>query len=110
MMKNFNTTGKPAWVQLYEARRAVEPVTTRLPGRPSASIPRQKVGVTLSQAEITEIEGWQKRLSTLLRRKISVGETVGILTRICSARLERIAEHVETDDLTDLVEKMIAKE
>jgi hypothetical protein len=68
------------------------------------------VGVTLSQAEITEIEAWQHRLSTLLRRKLSVGETVGILTRICSARLERIAEYVEADDLTSLVEKMVNKE
>jgi hypothetical protein len=72
-----------------------------------APIPRTKVGVTLSQAEINEIEAWQDRLSGLLRRKISVGETMGILTRICSARLERVAEHVEPSDLTDLVEKMI---
>jgi hypothetical protein len=108
-MVNLKNTGKPAWVQLYEARRAMEPVATRLPGRPSASIPRQKVGVTLSQAEITEIEGWQHRLSALLRRKISVGETVGILTRICSARYERVAEFIEDDDLVDLVEKMVDK-
>jgi hypothetical protein len=99
--------GKPAWVQLYEARRATEPVNTRLPGRPTSSIPRQKVGLTLSQAEINEIEVWQKRLSDLLRRKISAGETVGILTRICSARLERIAERVDPSDLSDLVEKMV---
>ena len=99
--------GRPAWVQLYEARRPVEPVNPRLPGRPSATIPRHKVGLTLSQAEITEIDSWQKRLSGLMGRKISVGETVGILTRICSARLERIAERVEPTDLTELVEKMV---
>ena len=109
-MLNLNNNGKPAWVQLYEARRAMEPVTTRLPGRPSASIPRQKVGVTLSQAEITELEAWQGRFSTLLRRKISVGETIGILTRICSARYERIADYAQTDELADLVEKMVVKE
>jgi hypothetical protein len=109
-MFNPKNNGKPAWVQLYEARRAIEPVNTRLPGRPSAPIPRQKVGVTLSQAEITEIEAWQGRFSTLIRRKISVGETIGILTRICSARYERVAEFVETDELTDLVEKMVLKE
>lgn len=106
-MANAKPGIKNAWVQLYEARRAMEPVATRLPGRPSAPIPRSKVGVTLSQAEITEIEVWQKRLSGLIRRKISVGETMGILTRICSARIERIAEHGEPSDLTDLVERMI---
>jgi hypothetical protein len=109
-MLNTKNSGKAAWVQLYEARRTMEPVTTRLPGRPSAPIPRQKVGVTLSQAEITEIESWQERFSTLLRRKISVGETVGILTRICSARYERIAEFVQGEELSDLVEKMVLKE
>ena len=54
-------SAKSAWVQLYEARRASEHVSTRLPGRPQAPIPRQKVGVTLSQAEITELEVWQER-------------------------------------------------
>ena len=109
-MINPKNQEKPAWVQIYEKRRVVEPVTTRLPGRPSAPIPRQKVGVTLSQAEITEIEVWQRRLSALLRRKISVGETIGILARICSGRYERIAEYTGTDDLGYLVEKMVAKE
>jgi hypothetical protein len=108
MMKP-NSTGKSAWVQLYEARRVNEPVSARLPGRPPGPIPRQKVGVTLSQAEIQELEAWQNRLSTLLRRKISVGETVGILSRICTNRFERIAEFDESDDLADLVEKMVGK-
>lgn len=108
-MNNPKVSGKSAWVQLYEARRTVEPVSARLPGRPPAPIPRQKVGLTLSQAEIHEIEAWQERLSTLLRRKISTGETVGIMARICSARHERIAEQYEPDDLIDLVEKMVGK-
>jgi hypothetical protein len=102
-------SGKSAWVQLYEARRLNETVSARLPGRPPGPIPRQKVGVTLSQAEIQELEAWQRRLSTLLRRKISVGETVGILARICSNRFERIAEYEEDTNLADLVEKMIGK-
>ena len=108
-MVNLKNSEKPAWVQIYDMRRTNEPKTTRLPGRPSAPIPRQKVGVTLSQAEITEIEVWQNRFSLLLRRKISVGETVGILTRICSGRYDRVAEFAAADGLSDLVEKMIDK-
>lgn len=108
-MLDQNYSGKSAWVQLYEARHVTEPVSTRLPGRPPAPIPRHKVGITLSQAEVHELEIWQDKLSSLLRRKISVGETVGILARVCSSRLERVAEDGEISDLADLVEKMVGK-
>ena len=75
---------KPAWVQLYEARRMSG-------GGPAqacrsstcAIVPRRKVGLTLSQGEIHELEEWQERFSKMLDRKISTGETIGILTRMC---------------------------
>lgn len=73
---------KSAWVQLYEARNIPVEVQTRSPGRPPGPVPRRKVGMTLSQGEIAEIEVWQERLSTLLHRKISIGETVGLLARL----------------------------
>ena len=96
-------TPKTAWVQLYQARRIkAESVESRPPGRPPSPIPRRKVGLTLSQGEITELEVWQERLSDLMGRKISTGETVGILTRICSARLARIEDNA--DSIDDLVE------
>ena len=86
---------KPAWVQLYEARRLEMEIEPRSPGRPPAPIPRRKVGFTLSQGEIRELEAWQERISRLLGRKLSTGETIGILTRICTARYTRLAEHAE---------------
>ena len=98
---------KSAWVQLYEARRAVGTVKTRSPGRPPAPIPRRKVGLTLSQGEITELDGWQDRFSKLLGRKVSMGETVGILTRICSARMHNVAAEGEPSSLDDIVGLMI---
>lgn len=101
---------KPAWVQLYEARRAVGSVRTRSPGRPPSPIPRRKVGLTLSQGEITELENWQERFSELLHRKVSMGETVGILTRICSTRLGVLSNAgltISQDELDVLVEAMI---
>lgn len=101
-------TEKSAWVQLYEARRAVGKVKTRSPGRPSSPIPRRKVGLTLSQGEITELEHWQERFSNLLGRKLSMGETVGILTRICAARLSNLSsDNGAVTSLDELVEKMI---
>ena len=103
-------SSRTAWAQLYEARRLPQEPELRSPGRPPAPIPRHKVGLTLSQAEIFEIEAWQNRLSEMLGRKVSSGETVGILTRICSARISRIADHAPFKTLTLLVEKMVEEE
>jgi hypothetical protein len=93
-----------AWVQLYEARRVTAETEVRSPGRPPTPIPRHKVGVTLSQGEVHELEVWQERFSALLRRKVSIGETVGILTRLCSARYTRIKHNQAELSLEALVE------
>lgn len=104
------STPKSAWVQLYQARQIkADIVESRPPGRPPSPIPRRKVGLTLSQGEISELELWQNRLSDLIGRKLSTGETVGILTRICSGRLTRIDNLDQIDDLLVLVEKMIGE-
>lgn len=105
------TTPKSSWVQLYQARQVkTDMVETRSPGRPPSPIPRHKVGLTLSAGEITELETWQQRLSELMGRKISTGETVGILARICTARFARLEDAGSGDSLADLVEKMIGEE
>jgi len=94
-MTNNPGNNKPAWVQLYEARRLDMEVEPRTPGRPPSPIPRRKVGFTLSQGEIRELETWQGRFSRMLNRKVSTGETIGILVRICTARYVRQAEQLE---------------
>jgi hypothetical protein len=106
-MASNSNSNKPAWVQLYEARRLAVEYETRSPGRPPAPIPRRKVGFTLSQGEIRELEVWQERFSRLLQRKVSAGETIGILVRISSARASRLLENGESASLADLVEIMI---
>lgn len=104
------TTPKSAWVQLYQARQIKADVGEgRSPGRPPSPIPRRKVGMTLSQGEITELETWQERFSDLIGRKLSTGETVGILTRICSARLGRLHNANSMETLVELVEKMVGE-
>lgn len=107
-MTNSPAPHKPAWVQLYEARSQPQP-ETRSPGRPPGPVPRHKVGFTLSQGEVSEIAAWQDRLSVLLGRKISTGETIGILIRICSARLAVSIGPNEPDNLLTLVEKMVGQ-
>jgi len=101
---------RTAWAQLYEARRIPAAPESRNPGRPPAPIPRHKVGVTLSQAEVFELEAWQKRFSEMLDRKVSIGETIGILTRICSTRLARLPVKPPFKSLTELVEHMVETE
>jgi hypothetical protein len=99
---------KPAWVQLYEARRKPQSIEERMPGRPPGLVPRRKVGVTLSQGEIVELQTWQERFSSLLQRKISTGETVGILTRLASARFTSL-EPQTFNELSDLVELIVGR-
>jgi hypothetical protein len=102
---NPNPAHRPAWLQLYDARAAQTP-EARPVGRPPAPVPRYKVGLTLSQGETAELKVWQERFSELLGRKISIGETVGILARICSTRLSRLPE-LQSDSLIDLIEQMV---
>jgi len=108
-MTNNPGNSKPAWVQLYEARRLEMEVEPRTPGRPPAPIPRRKVGFTLSQGEIRELEAWQERFSRLLNRKLSTGETIGILARICTARFARLSEKSDPATLVEMVERMIGE-
>lgn len=103
-------SSRTAWAQLYEARRMPVSAESRSRGRPPAPIPRHKIGVTLSQAEQAEVEIWQKRFSEMLGRKISVGETLGILTRICSTRLARSRHIQAANTLSEVVERMVGTE
>ena len=109
-MASLHNPNRNAWVQLYEARRVPNEPEIRSPGRPPGIVPRRKVGLTLSQGEITELENWRVRFSGLLHRSVSTGETVGILTRICTARFSRMRDEEEIDALTALVERLVGEE
>lgn len=109
-MASGPNSSRNAWVQLYEARRVPNEQESRTPGRPPGIVPRRKVGLTLSHGEIAEIEAWQKRFSDLLHRSVSAGETVGILTRVCTARFTRMGEDKEFKALSQLVERLVSDE
>jgi len=106
-MKTGSSQPGNAWVQLYEARRQMNEPQARPVGRPPSIVPRTKVGLTLTKGEMAELEEWQERLTLLLGRKVSIGEVVGILSRICTARLEQIPPEVRSSDLNDLVDRMV---
>jgi hypothetical protein len=109
-MASLPNANRNAWVQLYEARRLASEPEMRSPGRPPGIVPRRKVGLTLSQGEITELEHWRERFSSLLHRSVSLGETVGILSRICTSRYNRMGLENEKGELVDLVEKLVGAE
>lgn len=109
-MASILNPNRNAWVQLYEARRIPNEQEGRSPGRPPGIVPRRKVGLTLSQGEITELENWRERLSGLLNRSVSAGETLGILTRICTTRYNHLKNPEDIETLVELVEKLIGEE
>lgn len=101
------TPTKSAWIQLYEARRQSPPLRTRPRGRPPRVTPRRATVVHLTDGERAEIDSWQERISPLLGRKVSLGETVGILARICSARLPRVESGDSVTSLAELVRVLV---
>ncbi len=109
-MKHDSYSGPSnAWVQLYQARRITSDPQSRPPGRPPSLVPRHKVGLTLSKGEMAELAKWQTRLAKLVGRKISLGETVGILSRICSARFQLVPGE-KARNLEELVQMLINPE
>jgi hypothetical protein len=109
MMPEDPAAQKPAWVQLYEARRPTPPARTRPRGRPPRIAPRKATVFHLTEGERRELDAWQVRISPLLGRKASLGETAGILARICSARLPLVREDDEPDSLAELVRMMVGE-
>lgn len=110
MSAESTLTPKPAWVQLYEARRLSPPTRTRSRGRPPRVTPRKATVFHLTDGERVEIDEWQDRISPLLGRRVSLGETAGILARICSARLPHIHGEHTFENLSDLVRTMVGEE
>lgn len=109
MTDNQTLPDQPTWVQLYMARRqSPPPERTRPRGRPRRLVPREKkTAFRLTDSEFHELSTWQSRFSALLDRHVSYGETLGILARICTARLDNVNSEYSPESLATLVEMMI---
>lgn len=83
-----------AWLMLIESRHArppeKEPVGTGERGRPRLNVATTATSMTLSKGDREAIEYWQGQLSEQLNRKVSMGETVGFLARVCMERYQAI--------------------
>jgi hypothetical protein len=101
-----------SWALLLESRHAKppekEPMLTGERGRPRLNVATSQTSMTLSKGDREAIEFWQERLSSVLHRKASMGETVGFLARACQERLALTSD----DDsaivtLQDLVQALV---
>lgn len=101
-----------SWLLLLESRHSrppqKEPVGTGERGRPRLNVATYQTSMTLSKGDREAIDYWQEQLSALLDRKVSMGETVGFLARLCQERLNGIdASDSRFASLDDLVHTFI---
>jgi hypothetical protein len=104
-----------SWLLLLESRHAKpperEPIGTGDRGRPRLNVATTQTSMTLSKGDREAIEFWQEQLSSMLGRKVSMGETVGFLARICQERLNTIIDpELRPESLHDLVQLFVIGE
>ncbi len=97
-----------SWLMLIESRHArppeKEPTGTGERGRPRLNVATTATSMTLSKGDREAIEYWQGQLSELLNRKVSMGETVGFLARVCQERYQAINDpENQPENLQELV-------
>lgn len=100
-----------SWVLLLESRHGrppeKEPTGTGERGRPRLNVATYQTSMTLSKGDREAIDFWQEYLSTLLNRKLSMGETVGFLARACQERLSLVDDAENPPkSLQDLVQML----
>ena len=69
-----------------------EPLGAGGRGRPRLNVATTSTSMALSKGDREAIEFWKERLTTLLDRQVSMGETVGFLARVCQERLTALGE------------------
>ena len=102
-----------SWVLLMESRHAKppekEPIGTGERGRPRLNVATYTTSMSLSKGDREAIDFWQEHLSKLLNRKVSMGETVGFLARVCQERYNTLDEAgVRPETLQDLVQIFVS--
>lgn len=102
-----------SWLLLLESRHArppeKEPTSTSERGRPRLNVATYQTSVTLSKGDREAIDYWQEQLSTLIKRKVSMGETMGFLARICQERMAMMTEQgFSPQSLEEMVQVFVA--
>ncbi len=90
-----------SWLELYEAKTSDQPIRTtseRPRGRPPRVLAAKKRSVYLTSGEEEAINRWQSIFSELFGRKVALGETAGILARICADRFDILSDGESTGE------------
>lgn len=99
-----------SWIVLHEARsKNVQPVVDEPStpiGRPPRPLPVKQTTVTYSAGDEEALKEWQAIFAGLLNRKPSLGETAGILAKLCLERKALIDDGKGYANLLDLVKRM----
>jgi len=102
-----------AWALLHETKTN-QPATSPLPaGRPPRLSPARKSTVHLTSGDEEAIHLWQNVFSEVLGKKVSLGETFGLLARICQERAAMLDlslnDYHGPDRLVDLIQKLVGE-
>jgi hypothetical protein len=93
---------KHPWLLAYTYS---SPPPSRAGGRPAAAFPRASYSCKLTAEDVRTLDIWQKRLSALLGRALSRGETSGFVTALLDRRLG--ARNGDLDDPERLAERLL---
>jgi len=101
------------WTDLIRIRATKvhnQPEPRQTPGRPPMQFQFKKVTTNMTSGDKQALSDWQVRLRPILQRKPSLGETAGILARICEERLNQLELDEDLLDLDELVARMVGLE
>ena len=100
-----------AWLQMYIAQKTLIPSgKPEVPrGRPRRLVAWADLHTEIPQGDLQQVRDWQQRFNDLLGRKVSLGETIGLLARINTSRLEFLDVKTLPEDIQTLVNLMIGE-
>jgi hypothetical protein len=112
MSENKQNEGAPAWLQLYLTRHMPKDSQPAIPGsvgRPSREVPVTRTTIYLTAKDKKILSTWQKYFGSLIgKEKVSIGEALSLLIRICDDRLIAVGGKGQFDDITELTRVMIS--
>src|SRR5512133_2630500 len=111
--ENKRTKRSYSWLELYEAKTSDQPIRTtseRPRGRPPRVLAAKKRSVYLTSGEEETINRWQSLFSELFGRKVALGETTGILARICADRYDLLTGGDRPASMPELIELLVGPE